>query len=121
MLAFIDAPKFFRIFRLEQTADGMVRRIRIGRLMKTGQEFRAAEGLSLSDEEQAQVKTFAATLKEADAYLLKADALRFPEMARRAAEYYSSGATDVEKQLIATAALEITRAVRKTNRQEDEI
>jgi hypothetical protein len=88
--------------------------------MKADQEFRVVEGLSPSDEERTHIERFAETLREADGYLLKADALRFPEMARRAAEYYSNGATDVEKQLIATAALEITRAVRKANRQEDE-
>jgi len=51
--------------------------------------------------------------------LLRADALRFPEVARRAAEYYANRATEVEKQMIATAALEITRAIRKTSKVEE--
>jgi hypothetical protein len=120
MLAFIDAPKFHRVFRLEHMNDGAVKRVRIGRLMKADQEFRAVEGISLSDEEQAEVEKLKATLKEAEAYLLKADALRFPEMARRASEYYLNAATEVEKQLIATATLEITRTIRKASRHDDD-
>jgi hypothetical protein len=119
MLAFVDAPKFMRVFRLEQTDDGGVRRVRIGRLMKETREFRADEGVSINGEEQAQIGGFAETMKDADAHLLRADALRFPEFARRAAEYYVNRATDVEKQMIATAALEITRAIRKASKVEE--
>jgi len=119
MLAFVDAPKFLRVLRLEQSADGTVKRVRIGRLMKEAQEFRADEGVSLNGEEQAQIGKIAETMKDADAQLLRADALRFPEVSRRAAEYYASHATDVEKQLLATAALEITRAIRKASKLDE--
>jgi hypothetical protein len=120
MLAFIDTPKFFRVVRLEQAADGAVKRVRIGRLMKADQEFRVVEGFTPNDGEQVQIEKFADILRDASVHLLRADALRFPEMARRAAEYYLSSATDVERQLIATAALEITRAIRKAGRQDEE-
>jgi hypothetical protein len=119
MLVFIDAPKFLRVFRMEKTADGTAKRIRVGRLMKAGYEFRVDEGLSISSEEQVQIDGFSEALKSAEAHLVRADALRFPEIARRTAEYFANGATEVEKQLIATAALEITRAVRKASKQEE--
>lgn len=118
MLVFIDAPKFYRVFRLEQATEDGVKRVRIGRMMKVDYEFRIDEGCSVNAQEQEQIDGFAVTLKEADAHLLRADALRFPESARRASEYYKH-ATDVEKQLIATAALEVTRAIRKASKQEE--
>jgi hypothetical protein len=119
MLIFIDAPKFFRVFRMEDTADGAVKRLRVGRLMKAGYEFRVDDGSSIGHEEQRQIDDCSQTLKSAESNLLRADAMRFPEIARRAAEYYANQATDVEKQLIATAAFEVTRAVRKASKQDE--
>ena len=120
MLVFIDAPKFLRVFRLQRSADDVPKRVRIGRLMKAGYEFRIDEGNSVEVEEQAQIDSMAETLKDADAHLLRADALRFPEIARRAAEYYANHATQVEKKMILTAAVEVTRAVRKAGKQDEE-
>jgi hypothetical protein len=120
MLIFIDTPKFFRVFRLQRSPDDAPKRVRIGRLMKAGYEFHVDDGFSVDAEERAQIDSVAETLKDADAHLLRADALRFPEIARRTREYYVNHATDVEKQLIATAAIEITRAVRKADKQGEE-
>jgi hypothetical protein len=120
MLIFIDAPKFYRVLRMERSTDGAVKRTRVGRLMKADYEFRLDEGFSLGNEEQAQIDNLVETLRSADLTALRVDALRFPEVARRAVEYYVSHATAIEKQLIATAALEVTRAVRKVSKQEQE-
>ena len=117
MLVFIDAPKFLRVFRLQRSPDDIPKRVRLGRLMKAGYEFRIDDGFSVDVEEQAQIDSVAETLKDADAHLLRADALRFPEIARRAAEYYANHATHAEKDLIQAAAVEVSRAVRKASKQ----
>jgi hypothetical protein len=117
MLIYVDAPKFFKVFRQEQTVDG-VKRTRLGRLMKQTTEFRADEGLAMSDQEKADLETAADALKGADRIEAQADALRFPALARRVAEYYADGANEFEKRLIAAAAQEMARAIRKAGRDD---
>jgi len=117
MLIYVDAPKFFKIFRQEQTVEG-VRRTRLGRLMKQTCEFRGDEGATMSDQETADVQMAAGTLKAADGIEAQADALRFPAMARRVAEYYTERATEFEKRLIAAAAQEMARAIRRAVKDE---
>ena len=116
MLVFVDAPKFFRVFRLNESQS----RSRIGRIMKPNHEFREEEGVIVSDEERADIQNVTETLQKGDVATNRANAVRFPEAARLAWEYYAGSATDVEKRLIAAAALEITRAIRKAERSGQE-
>ncbi len=112
MLVFVDAPKFLRVFRINE----LQTRSRIGRIMKPGHEFREDEGAVVSDEERADIENVTETLQNGDATTSRANGLRFPEAARLAWEYYAGSATDVEKRLIAAAAQEIMRAIRKAER-----
>lgn len=84
--------------------------------MKPGHEFREDEGAVVSDEERADIENVTETLQNGDATTSRANGLRFPEAARLAWEYYAGSATDVEKRLIAAAAQEIMRAIRKAER-----
>ena len=116
MLVFVDAPKFLRVLRLNASQN----RSRIGRIMKPGHEFREDEGVVVSDDERADIRNVTETLQNGDAATSRANGLRFPEAARLALEYYVASATDVEKRLIATAAQEITRAIRRAAHSGDE-
>jgi hypothetical protein len=117
MLLFVDAPKFVRVFRLDEVQQ---KRGRIGRIMKAGYELREDEGAALSDEERRDIGNVTETLKENDNARNRAAALSFPETARLALEYYVGPATEVEKRLIVAAAQEIIRAIRKTQRKDEE-
>jgi len=119
MLMFVDAPKFFRVFRQNATEEGP-KRVRIGRLVKDGYEFRGEDGMPpLADNEQAEVDELINTLTGATAKSLQVGALRFPEQARLVTEYYLEHASDLEKRLIETAISELTRAIRKSKKVEE--
>jgi hypothetical protein len=117
MLIYVDAAKFIKIYRSNESSEGS-RRIRLGSIAKRTYEFRADENAAVTDAERAELETVVESYKAADAAKVRAHALAFPEIARQVAEYYAEHATEVEKRLISVAVLEMARAIRKADKGE---
>jgi hypothetical protein len=117
MLIYVDAPKFIKVYRPNESGEG-AKRIRLGVITKTTYDFRADEKAAVTDEETVEMEKIVETYKAADAAQVRAYAVGFPEIARLVAEYYAEQATDVEKRLISLAVLEMTRAIRKADKVE---
>ncbi len=117
MLIYVDAPKFVKVFRENTSGDG-ARRIRLGVIMKGLLDFREDPKMVPTDDEKAEIAKAIASFESAADKQTQADVLRFPEMARRIAEYYETSASDFEKRLISVASLELTRKLRRAGKGE---
>jgi hypothetical protein len=115
MLIYVDAPKFIKVFREKTSAEG-ARRVRLGIIFKGLYEFRADTTNKATADEQAEIAKAIETMQSASQVQARADALRFPEIARHVAEYYESGASDFEKGLISVASLEMIRTLRRADK-----
>ena len=115
MLICVDAPKFIKVFRRNESGEG-ARRVRLGIIMKGTNDFRADAKAAVTATETAEIQKVVASYQAADDARARAEALGFPEIARRVADYYAEHATDVEKGLISAALVELTRAVRKVGK-----
>jgi len=117
LLIYVDAPKFIKVFRENTSGDG-ARRIRLGVIIKGLLDFREDPKIVATDEEKAEIAKAIETFESAADKQTQADVLRFPEVARRVAEYYETSASDFEKRLISVASLELTRTLRRADKGE---
>jgi hypothetical protein len=120
MLIYVDAPKFVKVFRGNPSGEGS-RRIRLGVIMKVSHDFREDLKTPATPDEKAEIAKAIEIMSGATEAQTRADVLRFPEIARQVAEYYATSASEFEKGLISTAALELTRAVRKADKDQTTI
>jgi hypothetical protein len=116
MPIYVDGPKFIKVLRVNEGAEG-ARRTRLGIIMKGDFGFRADKDAAATDAEVADMQQVIQIYKSADEAQTRADMLRFPEIARKVAEYYLTSATEAEKGLIATALQEALRATRKADKE----
>jgi hypothetical protein len=116
MPIYVDGPKFIRVFRVNEGAEG-ARRTRLGIIMKSDFGFRADKDTSATEAEVADMQQVIQIYQSADEAQARTDMLRFPEIARKVSEYYVTSATEAEKNLIATALLEALRATRKADKE----
>ncbi len=113
MLIYVDNPHNLRVYRAIDNPGGP-KRLFVGRILKTNYEFvRDGEGELSSEEEESDVQRVIQACRDAQQIKLRAEAMSFPEVARRVAEFYAASTDDVEKRLISTAVLQMTRAIRK--------
>jgi len=115
MLIYVDNPHNLRVYRAIDNPNGP-KRLFVGRILKTNYEFvRDGEGALSSEEEESDIQRVIQACKDAQQTKLRAEAMSFPEIARRVAEFYAASTDDVEKRLISTALVQMTRAVRKAD------
>lgn len=115
MLIYIDNPTYLRVYRANDDPLGP-KRILVGRILKANYEFIGYEKAELSSaEEESDVQRVIQAHRDAEQARLKSEAMSFPEVARRVAEFYAASADDVEKRLISTAVTELSRACRKVD------
>ena len=117
MLIYVDAPKFIKVFRANTSGEG-ARRIRLGVIIKGIHDFRADTKTAATEDEQAEIANAIETFESLSERQVRAEVLRFPEIARLVAEYYETTASDFEKSLISVASVEMTRALRRADKIE---
>jgi uncharacterized protein YqgV (UPF0045/DUF77 family) len=115
MPIYVDGPKFIKVLRVNEGAEG-ARRTRLGIIMKSDFSFRADKDASATEAEVADMQQVIQVYQSADEAQTRADMLRFPEIARKISEYCVTSATEAEKSLIATALQEALRATRKADK-----
>lgn len=115
MLIYVDNPNNLRVYRAIDNPGGP-KRIFVGRILKANYEFvRDTEGELSSKEEESDIERVIKACKDAQQVKLRVEAMSFPEIARRVAEFYAASTDDVEKRLISTAVLQMARAIRKVD------
>lgn len=114
MLVYLDNAISLRVYRTTE-APGAPRTF-IGRIQKSNFEYvREKEVEPASEEEEREIQHVIQVCKDAQQSRLRSEALSFPEIARRVAEFYAVSTSDVEKRLISTALQQMTRALRKVD------
>lgn len=114
MLVYLDNANSLRVYRTTETPGAP--RTFIGRIQKANFEYvKEKEGEPASEEEERDIQHVIAVCKDAHQSRLRAEALNFPEVARRVAEFYALSTNDAEKRLISTALQQMTRAVRRVD------
>ena len=92
------------------------KRILVGRILKANYQFVGYKKAELaSAEEEIDVQRVIQACKDAHQTKLRSEALSFPEVARRVAEFYTASTEDVERRLISAAVLQLSRALRKVD------
>jgi len=115
MLIYIDKPTYLRVYRAN---DGPVgpKRILVGRILKANYQFVGYKKAELeSAEEEIDVQRVIQAYRDGYQAKLKSEAMSFPAIARRVAEFYAASTDDVEKRLISAAVLQLSRACRKVD------
>ncbi len=116
MLHYIDQPESVRIVRIDTDADGTATRTRVGALSKLHPGITPELRLVATEaelEEIEQVARHYAGLATLEAQFLSA---RLPEILRLVTQRYESGASAVERRLIADAITEALRALRRADK-----
>lgn len=116
MLIYIDAPKFIKVYRVDESAAGS-KRVPLGVIIKNTYEFRQAPGMSRTSAEQDEIGQVVEHYRQAWISQVASDVKRFPVIAREVTEYYALHASELEKRLISTSALELIRAIRKIDKE----
>ena len=115
MLIYIDNPTYLRVYRSNAGPSGPKRTL-VGRILKASYQFVPHKDAELaSPEEKADVHRVIQIWIDGHRTKLRAEALNFPEIARRVAEYYATTTDDVEMRLISAAVLQMSRALRKVD------
>lgn len=115
MLIYVDTPTHLRVYRIVDNANGQ-KNVIVGRIPKTTYEFvKDPKGEFPSEEEEIDIRRVVELHRDAQQTKLRAEALSFPELARRTAEFYAASTDDVERRLISTAVMRMARAIRKIN------
>ncbi|WP_428659381.1 hypothetical protein [Reyranella sp.] len=115
MLIYVDNPNNLRVYRSIDSPGGP-KRMFLGRILKASYEFIGDTEEELpSKEEKSDIQRVIQTFKDAQQIKLKAEALSFPEVARRVTEFYATSNDDVQRRLISTAVLQMSRAIRKVD------
>ena len=115
MLIYIDNPTYLRVYRANDGPIGP-KRILVGRILKANYQFVGYKKAELaSAEEEIDVQRVIQACKDAHQARLRSEALTFPEVARRVAEFYTASTDDVERRLISAAVLQLSRALRKAD------
>ena len=115
MLIYIDHPTYLRVYRANDGPIGP-KRILVGRILKANYQFVGYKKAELaSAEEEIDVQRVIQACKDAHQTRLRSEALSFPEVARRVAEFYTASTDDVERRLISAAVLQLSRALRKVD------
>jgi hypothetical protein len=115
MLIYIDNPTYLRVYRANDGPIGP-KRILVGRILKANYQFVGYKKAELaSAEEEIDVQRVIQACKDAHQTKLRSEALSFPEVARRVAEFYTASTDDVERRLISAAVLQLSRALRKVD------
>lgn len=112
MLVYIDNPNYLRVYRTNNDPDAP-KRLPIGRILKSDYEFVGDKESELSSEEVADIGRVIQVSKDVEQFRLRAEAMSFPEIARRVTEFYADSTDDVERRLISTAVQRMARAIRK--------
>jgi hypothetical protein len=115
MLIYIDHPTYLRVYRANEGPIGP-KRILVGRILKANYQFVGHKKAELaSAEEEIDVQRVIQACRDAHQTRLRSEAMSFPEIARRVAEFYAAATDDVEKRLISAAVLQMSRALRKVD------
>ena len=115
MLIYIDNPTYLRVYRTNADPSGPKRTL-VGRILKASYQFVPHKDAELaSPEEKADVHRVIQIWIDGHRIKLRAEAMSFPEVARRVAEFYAASPDDVEKRLISAAVVQLSRALRKVD------
>lgn len=114
MLIYIDTANYIRVYRVDGDAEGR-KRAPVGRIAKASYDFIAVPEAVLTGDEERDIRQIVEIHRTAKASSPRVEAMGFPELARRVTEYYTTGATEVERRLIATAVLQMVRSLRKVD------
>lgn len=113
MLSYIDSPLFVKVYRDDPVTR---RRLRLAVIVKSTFDVRLDRAASASPSEETEIADVISKYRAAGEVQARADALRFPEIARTVTEYYAQCTQPVERKLIAGAVIEALRGIRKADK-----
>lgn len=113
MLSYIDSPLFLRVYREDPQSR---RRARLAVVVKSSFEIRMDPKANPSNPERSEIDDVIAKYRLAHDMQVRAEALRFPEIARSVSDYYATCDQALERKLIAGAVIEALRAIRKADK-----
>ena len=119
MLFFIDQPRIVKIIRVTKDDKGKAARSRVGTFFKTSQETKLDDGAHFTKDEHGEIDKALNVFRQAREVRSQYFALNFPEISREVMEYFESGASETERELITVAITEALRKIRKLDRPEE--
>lgn len=103
--------------RVEETADGGSERANLGTISKANLEVSPEIRSAASPSEATEIDRVVEFYKHAEVATRLYFVAKFPEVVREVMEHYEAGASETEKQLIASAITEAARRIRRGERR----